>query len=91
MMHTEGCRPAEPDLYNRRLAPTWNAIECPPSLPGGQGNDYEVTMNTLITVVSVVGQVWAVAANGARRLVQKGEQLLVSETLVLAPGAQETF
>ena len=45
-------------------------------------------MNTLITVVSVVGQVWAVAANGARRLVQKGEQLLVSETLVLAPGAQ---
>lgn len=45
-------------------------------------------MNTLITVVSVVGQVWAVAANGARRLVQEGEQLLVSETLVLAPGAQ---
>ena len=45
-------------------------------------------MNTLITVVTLVGEAWALASGGARRELQAGDRLLASETLIVEPGAQ---
>jgi len=45
-------------------------------------------MNTLITVVTLVGEAWALTSGGARRKLQAGDRLLASETLIVAPGAQ---
>jgi len=45
-------------------------------------------MNALAIVVYLVGQAWAVNANGERRALKAGDQLGPDETLVLAEGAR---
>nr|WP_320135597.1 Ig-like domain-containing protein [uncultured Amphritea sp.] len=45
-------------------------------------------MNTLFTIVSLIGQAWALAANGSRRELQAGDTIRGDETLIVSAGAQ---
>ncbi|MBK1872024.1 VCBS domain-containing protein [Marinobacter sp. 1-3A] len=45
-------------------------------------------MTTLAIVVSLVGQAWAVNANGERRVLEVGDELAIDETLTMAEGAR---
>ena len=45
-------------------------------------------MDTLATVVSIIGKAWAVAANGQRRELLQGDAIRTDENLVLDNGAQ---
>ena len=45
-------------------------------------------MNTLATVVNLIGRAWAVAADGTRRELNIGDRLRGDEMLVTEPGAR---
>src|SRR5690554_6705979 len=45
-------------------------------------------MNTLATVVNLIGRAWAVAADGQRRELKVGDSLRGDEMLVTEPGAR---
>ena len=45
-------------------------------------------MSTLAIVVSIIGNVWAVAADGTRRILKSGDKLAADENLIMDDGAR---